>query len=101
MLVEHVGWKRLMEIADGQIATRMPVVMKPLTNLLEVGTQEFEKGEASGIKRFCGLPEFRISELKGEIDRLNEEMEDERELETSPAAGGASDDGGDFERPSP
>lgn len=99
MLVEHTGWARLMEIADGQVANRMKVATAPLENLLMVGLKEREQGRIDGIQFFQEMPHKRIKDIRQQLDELNEEIEDDDEPET-PTAGGTSD-GGDFERPSP
>jgi len=91
-LVEHAGWRRLMEIAEGQCKNREPTIFSPLENFLELGKQEFEKGEVAGIKLFMVLPHKRIADLEESL----ESIANEREPESSPAAGGesrADDDG--------
>lgn len=98
LLVEHSGWVRLMEIADGQCKNREPAIYKPLENLLEVGRQEFEKGEVAGIRLFTVLPHKRIADIKQELESLPEETEDGGT--TSPAVGGESRDVGDDFEPS-
>jgi hypothetical protein len=89
-----------MEIADGQCKNREPAVYKALDNLLELGKQEFEKGEIAGIRLFMVLPHRRIADIKQELESLPEETEDDGT--TGPAVGGESRDlGDDFEPAAP
>lgn len=100
-LVEHAGWTRLMEIADGQCRNREAMIYAPLENLLQLGKQEFEKGEVAGIKLFTVLPHKRIADIKQELESMPEEDEDDG-TSPSPGAGGESrEPGDDFEPASP
>ena len=97
LLVENSGWKRLMEIAEGQCRNRDSSIFSPLANLLELGKQEFEKGEVAGIRLFMVLPHKRIADIKQELENLPEEPEDDGT--TGPAVGGESRDPGDDYQP--
>jgi len=76
-LIESDGWKRLVEIADEQIAGRVnEIVLKPMTDLAH---QEFAKGEVAGIKLFIAIPETQKTMFEAQFDReTDEEEENER-----------------------
>ena len=98
-LVDHAGWKRLMEIAEGQCKNREPGIFAPLENLLEAGKQEFEKGEVAGIRLFMVLPHKRVADVEAELAAMPEEDEDDG-TDHGPAVGGESRDSGDDFEPS-
>ena len=97
-LTEHVGWKRLMEIAEGQIENRLPSVYTRLNSLDEIPGSEFDKGEISGIKLFQRLPDNFVAELENEINEMEKELsydEGERTTDADASDGdGASGDRG-------
>ena len=74
-LLDSVGWKRLMEVADGQLETRMPSVLEKVDNLLMVTGKEFEKGEMAGINLFMQLPGIAVESLTADIDTLEKELD--------------------------
>ncbi len=97
-LIDHAGWKRLVEIADGQIENRMPSVFTRLDSLLEVTGSEFDKGEISGIKLFQALPSNYINDLEESISKMEEELEfddDERERPDEGRTDSGADSGTD------
>ena len=103
-LQEHIGWVKLMEIAEGQVELRLPAVLDKLDNLLEATGQEYEKGVIQGIKLFSQLPGIQIESLEQDINLAEKELENEPgdrtvsgRAGTSTSGGDAS--GGDFEPP--
>lgn len=96
-LIDSLGWKRLMEIADGQMKLRMPSVLGKTENLLELPGKEYEKGEIAGIELFTRLPEIAIEGLKQDINELEEKLgyvEGERTDSGTDDDGDGSFDGG-------
>jgi hypothetical protein len=73
-LIESLGWKRLLEIADGQLKNRMPAALSKTENLLELPGKEYEKGEIAGIDLFMRLPDIAIEGLKEDIKELEEKL---------------------------
>ena len=73
-LVESLGWKQLMTVADGQLTNRLPSILAKTENFLELPGKEYEKGEVSGINLFMKLPEVVIEGLRAEIKHLEEQL---------------------------
>lgn len=73
-LVDSVGWKNLMVVAEDQNKLRMPSILSKVPNLLEITEKEFEKGEVSGITLFMQLPGIVIEGITAKIDQLEEEL---------------------------
>lgn len=76
-LIENIGWKKLMVVADGQLKTRLPSILEKNENLLTITGKEFEKGEMAGITLFTQLPGIAIEGLQTEIEALEEQIENE------------------------
>ena len=75
-LKEHPGYRYLMEIAEAQIHTRMQAVfLTPLKGLDETFSQEYYKGEISGIKLFKEIVDIRVKELTDAITEALKEQE--------------------------
>jgi hypothetical protein len=87
-----------MEIAEGQIESRLPSVYTRLNSLDEIPGSEFDKGEISGIKLFQVLPRNFVDELENEIDEIEKELsyesgERERDTDASDRDGASGDRG--------
>lgn len=97
-LQDHVGWVKLMEFAEEQLVNRTANALGPTTNLLEVLTKEYERGEISGIQLFRRMPGVYQAAIEEDINLLEKELENEPRTEdragnTDAASGDA---GGDF-----
>lgn len=100
MLLENIGWKELMSVAQEQLQLRLPTVLKKTDNLLSVLPQEFEKGVISGIELFCALPGIRAEAIKDDIIKLEEELgygPGERTERGTDGSRSDGDAGGNFE----
>lgn len=74
-LIDNLGWKRLMEIADGQLKNRMPSILEKTENFLELPGKEYEKGEMAGINLFTRLPGIAIEGLEQDIKQLEGQID--------------------------
>jgi len=69
-LLEHRGWKKLMEYAEQQIRGRTDeVILTPAKGLEGAMEQEFMKGEIGGIRLFCTFPEAVTSDLRSQLKK--------------------------------
>lgn len=101
-LVDHPGWKLVVEYAEGQIESRTPGIFTKLDNLLEIVGQEFEKGEVSGIMLFKKIPELVIADLEEKIVEFEKELGYARGESTRDDGGddrGTDDGGGELFQP--
>ncbi|UCE50136.1 MAG: hypothetical protein JSW47_08235 [Phycisphaerales bacterium] len=94
MLIDNVGWDRLMIVAEKQIENRMPSALDKTESLLSILTNEYEKGEIAGIRLFMQLPGIAIEQIKADIEKIERELGYERAERTSDGTDG---DGADFE----
>lgn len=74
-LKKQPGWAWLMQVAKVQLDSRKGMVLlRPLASMDEVLSQEFAKGEISGIQLFVDLVDLRVADLSEQIEeRLNED----------------------------
>jgi hypothetical protein len=98
-LVDHVGWKELMQTADEQVKLRIPSALGKVDNLFEVTAKEFEKGEISGIELFKALPSIRMEALEQDIMAIEKELEYDTAERTTSTEDGSGDAEGDFVGP--
>lgn len=75
----HPAWEALMEMALAQEDNRRVAVMDPMRPGQEY-EREFLKGEVSGIQTFRLLVDTAIEMLEVEIQRLNEEPSDAKQV---------------------
>lgn len=69
-LIEHRGWKKLMEYADQQIRGRTDeVILTPCKGMDAAMEQEFSKGEIAGIRLFCTFPEAVAGDLREQLKK--------------------------------
>lgn len=78
-LVEHPGYKRLMEIAASQIQARMMEFMAPVQNQEGLIKQEFNKGVVTGLRIMTEMVSYHTATMKSLMER--EEKRDERDSE--------------------
>lgn len=78
-LLKSVGWARLSELANAQIEARRNMILAPEHEKPQVNgkpvTEEFLKGEISGIRSFLQLPEVLVettSEVIKSQEKVNE-----------------------------
>lgn len=76
-----MGWAKLAELAERDIATRQEQLDEPITSIQGFLQQEFIKGEKSGIRSFLLYPQYAIQELEEYLQVLQqrEEENDDRE----------------------
>lgn len=89
-LEEHPGWKVRMELLQHQVTARQVNVNQPLAGFSQVLVQEFLKGEISGLNLALHLNAVEMEEMKREIDRLNIQLERERETQAAAQASAPS-----------
>ena len=71
-LRESLGWRRLKEIAEVQLQTRVrDSVYAPPKGLMDLITRTYTNGECSGMLILLGLPELMIDSLKMDIEQRN------------------------------
>lgn len=79
-LMEHRGWKRLVEIAKAQQHERSQrVILTPLESQDQALAQEFMKGEFAGIGVLLAIPQTEVDlydELLNEADKEEDEDAD-------------------------
>lgn len=77
-LLKSVGWARLNELAKAQIEARTHMVLAPEHEKPQVNgkpvTEEFLKGEISGIRTFLGLPGI-LAEVSSELINSQEKTD--------------------------
>jgi hypothetical protein len=101
-LVDHPGWKLVLEYAKGQIESRSPGIFTKLENILLVTAQEFEKGEVAGIQLFSKIPGIVIADLEEKIVAFEKELgyaTGERTRDDGSDDRGTDDGGGLYEPP--
>jgi hypothetical protein len=77
-LVESAGWKRLCEVAGGQVAARVDINGRSRSKGLEdVFEREFSAGEVSGIELFMRIPATVVEQLEEEVQSLFEDMQND------------------------
>lgn len=98
-LTEHAGWPLLAKIIFDQKNGRIgQVLFQPLESMDKVLTQEFTKGEISGLALTEVSVFAHIEALKHEVQVLESQLENENELQKRVAdeSGGSRVDGGSF-----
>ena len=75
-LLRFPGWVRLLEVAEVQCKTREKLILAPAhaREAMQV-SEEFLKGELSGIRSFMGLPEI-LENLASEVISAQEKAND-------------------------
>ena len=76
--IKHPVWQRVLNIASSQIKARTDnIILCPLQNEFGIYEQEFAKGEVSGVKLFCQMPELLLEETQSQLDQFLKEENDE------------------------
>jgi hypothetical protein len=91
-LKEQRGFNRLMLIAEQQLESRKQVVfLNPLKKMDDVLTQEYLKGEISGIALFKELTDVRIADLTDQINAHLTQLQENQDEYGDPAITSSSD----------
>jgi len=76
-LVKSTGWGLLVNIAKEQVRFReQKVLLTPLTSSSGVYAQEFEKGEAAGLRLLLKLPHSLLDSIQQELNEKEPQDDD-------------------------
>ncbi len=78
-LVKLPAWAKLMQYANEQLTGRIDaIILNPVESADATLSQEYLKGEVSGIRLFTKMPEILIAELEDAVAKLEENDDDNR-----------------------
>lgn len=70
-LLKLPGWKLILGLAEEQLTGRIDaVILNPVSGVDGTLNQEYLKGEISGIKLFCKMPEILIEQYRSDITAM-------------------------------
>ena len=77
-LLKSTGWGLLANLAVEQAKFReRRVLLAPLESVDKLATQEFEKGEAAGLRLMLRLPHSLLDSLRAEIEKEEPQENDD------------------------
>jgi hypothetical protein len=79
-LTKHPAWALVMKIAEEQLTGRIDnIMLNPVATVDATLQQEYLKGEVSGIKLFCRLPQILMDTLAADIEQLGDNDDSDSE----------------------
>jgi hypothetical protein len=98
-LLEHPGWQRLEKwLQDEKTLRAFAVLNNPIHQMGQVFSQEFLKGEGSGLSLVQGFPATQVEALTSEIQKLQilVERESDAAQDAATADAGSRVESSDF-----